>query len=375
VPAARMDPPFRVEHVGSMLRPERLLDGARKLRAGNLSEPEFRKLQDECIIEVVRFQEDLGLGSITDGEYRRRAWSTGFIDAVSGFGFRDSTLAGFKSEKGDVMPPPSPYAKARLMREKGIATGEFAYLKSVVRQGIPKITIPSPTVMHFFLGPQAVDSSVYPDMEVFFDDLVRIYQDEIAELIKLGCTYLQFDDTALPCLCDTSNRASVAERGEDPVALTTRYARLINDTIKGRPAGMTVGIHLCRGNFKGAWMAEGGYEPIADALFNGTNVDAYFLEYDTPRAGDFTPLRFVPKNKFVVLGLISTKTPQLEPKDDIKRRIDEAARYVSLDQLCLSPQCGFSSAAGGGQVLTMDDTRRKIELMQTIAADVWGRDP
>jgi 5-methyltetrahydropteroyltriglutamate--homocysteine methyltransferase len=374
VPTASVNPPFRVEHVGSFVRPERLLDGARKLRAGALSEAEFRKLQDGSIAEVVGFQESLGLGSITDGEYRRRAWSTGFIDAVSGFGFRDSTLAGFKSEKGDIMPPPSPYAKAKLVREKGIASDEFAYLKSVVRKGVPKITVPSPTVMHFFLGPLAVDSAVYPDMEGFFADLVRIYQDEIAELSRLGCTYLQFDDTALPCLCDVSNRAGVSSRGEDPVALTGRYARLINDATEGRPSGMTVGIHLCRGNFKGAWMAEGGYEPIADALFNGTSIDAYFLEYDTPRAGDFTPLRFVPKNKIVVLGLISTKTPQLEREDDIKRRIEEAARYVPLEQLCLSPQCGFSSAAGGGQVLTMDDTRRKIELMQSIAGDVWGRD-
>jgi 5-methyltetrahydropteroyltriglutamate--homocysteine methyltransferase len=372
VPAARTNAPFRVEHVGSMLRPERLLEGARKLRAGALSEADFRKLQDECIVEVVRFQEALNLGSITDGEYRRRAWSTGFIDAVSGFGFRDSTLAGFKSEKGDVMPPPSPYAKARLVREKGIATGEFAFLKSVVRKGVPKITIPSPTVMHFFLGPRAVDSTVYPDVEVFFDDLVRIYQAEIAELMQLGCTYLQLDDTALPCLCDPSNRAGVSSRGENPTALTGRYARLISDAIKGRPAGITVGIHLCRGNFKGAWMAEGGYEPIAEALFNEVNIDAYFLEYDTPRAGDFAPLRFVPKNKMVVLGLVSTKTPEIEPKDAIKRRIDEAAKYVPLEQLCLSPQCGFSSAAGGGQVLTMDDTRRKVELMQAVAAEVWG---
>jgi 5-methyltetrahydropteroyltriglutamate--homocysteine methyltransferase len=372
MPAAKIDPPFRVEHVGSFVRPERLLDGARKRRAGTLSESDFRKLQDECIAGVVRFQEDAGLGSITDGEYRRRAWSTGFIDAVSGFGFRDSKLAGFKSEKGDIMPPPSPYAKARLVREKGIATTEFAYLKSVVRKGVPKITIPSPTVMHFFLGPQAADTAVYPDIEMFYDDLLRIYQAEVAELIKLGCTWLQLDDTALPCLCDPDNRAGVSRRGEDPVALTSRYARLINDAIAARPAGMTVGIHLCRGNFKGAWMAEGGYEPIAEVLFNTINVDAYFLEYDTPRAGDFTPLRFVPKNKTVVLGLVTTKTAELENKDSIKRRIEEAARHIPLEQLCLSPQCGFSSAAGGGQVVTMDDTRRKIELMQSIAADVWG---
>ncbi len=330
--------------------------------------------RDSCIDEVVRFQENLGLGSVTDGEYRRRAWSTGFIDAVAGFGFRESRLAGFKSEKGDVMPPPSPYAKARLVREKGIATAEFSYLRSVVRKGVPKVTIPSPTVMHFFLGPQAADAAVYPDIEMFYGDLVRIYQEEIAALANMGCTSLQLDDTALPCLCDPDNRAGVSRRGEDPVQLTARYARLINDAIGGRPAGMTVGIHLCRGNFKGAWMAEGGYEPIADVLFNHTNVDAYLLEYDTPRAGDFTPLRFVPRGKKVVLGLISTKTAELERKEDIKRRIDEAARQVPLEQLCLSPQCGFSSAAGSGQVVTMDDTRRKIELMQSIAAEVWGRE-
>jgi 5-methyltetrahydropteroyltriglutamate--homocysteine methyltransferase len=365
-------PPFRVEHVGSFVRPERLLEGARQFRAGSLKQSDFQKLQDECIVDVVRFQEGLRLGSITDGEYRRRAWSTGFIDAVSGFAFRDSKLAGFKSEKGNVMPPPSPYAKERLRREKGIATQEFSYLKSVVRKGVPKITIPSPTVMHFFLGPEAVDTAVYPSIELFYDDLVGIYQEEVADLVKMDCRFLQLDDTALPCLCDVDNRAQVTRRGEDPVQLTERYARLINDAIKGRSAEMTVGIHLCRGNFKGAWMAEGGYEPVADSLFNSTNVDAYFLEYDTPRAGDFTPLRFVPKNKIVVLGIISTKTAQLERKDDIKRRIEEAARYVSLEQLCLSPQCGFSSAAGGGQVITMDDTRRKIELMQSIADDVWG---
>jgi 5-methyltetrahydropteroyltriglutamate--homocysteine methyltransferase len=372
MPSLHLNPPFRVEHVGSFLRPERLLDAARKAKAGTIAHEEFRRIQDEAIVELVRFEEGLGLGSITDGEYRRRLWSAGFFDAVPGFGLRDGALGSFRDERGEVTTVPSPYAKQRLKRTRGIATDEFAYLKKVVKKGVPKITIPSPPVMHFFLGPRAVDETVYPDINVYFDDLTRIYREEIADLAKLGCTYLQLDDTALPCNCDDHVRDEVKKRGEDPDALTATYARLINDAIRDKPADMTVGMHLCRGNLKGAWMAEGGYEPIADKLFNAINVDAYFLEYDTARAGDFKPLRFVPKHKSIVLGLVSTKTPQLESKDELKRRIDEASKFVPLNQLCLSPQCGFSSSGGGGHVLTMDDTRRKIELMNAVARDVWG---
>ena len=228
------------------------------------------------------------------------------------------------------------------------AADEFAFLKSVARQGTPKTTIPAPDVMHYFMGPRAVDEAVYPDMELFFADLARIYREEIAELGKRGCTYLQIDDTALPCNCDEHIRASVRKRGEDPDALTARYVRLLNDAIRERPKGMTIGVHMCRGNLKGTWMAEGGYEPIAEQLFNEAEVDAFFLEFDTPRAGDFTPLRHLPKSKSVVLGLVSSKTPVLESKDEIKRRIDEAARHVDLDRLALSPQCGFSSGGGSG---------------------------
>jgi methionine synthase II (cobalamin-independent) len=371
----KLYPPFRVEHVGSFLRPQRLMEGVRQSRAGALSLDELHSLQDQAVREVVRFQEDLGLQSITDGEYRRRAWSTGFIDAVPGFGYREGTLGSFKTEAGSIVTvAPSPYAKERLARRKGIATDEFAFLQSAVRSGVPKITMPSPAVMHFFLGPRSVDAAAYPDIEVYFDDLIRIYQEEIAELVKLGCRYVQLDDTALPCLCDPAVQDEVRQRGEDPRALIKTYARLINGAIRDRPANVAVGIHLCRGNLKGAWMAEGGYGFIADELFNAIDVDAYFLEYDTPRAGDFSPLRAVPKNKAVVLGLISTKTPKLESKDEIRRRIDEAAKHLDLDQLCLSPQCGFSSAAGSGQVLTAEDTANKIRLMQSVAAEVWGRD-
>lgn len=364
-------PPFRVEHIGSFLRPERLVESARRLKSGKTSAAEFRDIQNECIVEIVRFQEQEGLPSITDGEFRRRSWSAGFIDAIPGFGLRPGGWGSFKTESSEIGIAASPYAKERLKRVRGIATGEFQYLKSIVKHGVPKVTIPSPPVMHFFLGPRAVEESVYPDIDVYFDDLATIYRQEIAELAKLGCTYLQLDDTALPCNCDANARAAVEQRGEDPDLLTKAYARLINRAIEQRPASMTVGMHLCRGNLKGAWMAEGGYEPIAEALFNEVGVDAYFLEYDTERAGDFRPLRFVPKDKRIVLGLVSTKTPRLETKDELKRRIDAAAKYVPLDRLCLSPQCGFSSGGGGGQPITMDDTRRKLELIKAVADDVW----
>jgi 5-methyltetrahydropteroyltriglutamate--homocysteine methyltransferase len=368
----RPSPPFRVDHVGSFPRPRAVTDAAHQVRAGELSADGFRQIQDEAIRGIVRFQEELGLLSITDGEYRRRVWSGGFIDAVPAFGQREGALSTFRTESGEIMSAPAPYARERLQRTRGIATDEFAFLTSVVRAGTPKVTLPSPPVMHFFLGPRAVDPAVYPDMELFFDDLARIYREEIAALAELGCTYLQLDDTALACNCDERLRAAVRERGEDPDQLTERYARLINSALAGRPPDLTVALHLCRGNARGAWMAEGGYEPIAEALFNAVEVDAYFLEYDTPRAGDFGPLRLVPPTKAVVLGLVSTKTPALESTDKLLRRVEDAARYVAIDRLGLSPQCGFASVGGAQQVVTLDDARRKIELLQRVAAQAFA---
>jgi 5-methyltetrahydropteroyltriglutamate--homocysteine methyltransferase len=365
-------PPFRVDHVGSFPRPKSVTEAAHRVRAGDLSPDQFRSIQDDAIRGIVAFQEELGLESITDGEYRRRVWSGGFIDAVPAFGERSGALSTFRTESGEVMSAPAPYARERLRRTRGIATDEFTFLKSVVRAGTPKVTMPSPSVMHFFLGPRAVDETVYPDIEVFFDDLARVYQEEIAELSERGCTYLQLDDTALPCNCDARLREAVRERGEDPDLLTQRYAALINAAISKRPNGMTIAMHLCRGNARGAWMAEGGYEPIAETLFNTINVDAYFLEFDTPRAGDFGPLRFVPAKKSVVLGLVSTKTPVLERADELLRRIEQAASVVPIERLCLSPQCGFASVGGSQQVVTLDDARRKIELMQSVAARAFG---
>jgi len=364
-----MKPPFRVEHVGSFLRPERLIEAARARKAGRIVEDDLRRLQDECIREIVTFQDALGLPSITDGEFRRRSWSAGFIDAVDGFGLRDGTLS-FRNETAVVGVASSPYAKAPLKRRRRIVADDYRFLKSIVKRGVPKVTIAAPDVMHYFLGPKAFDA--YRDREAFFADLVKIYREEIADLAKEGCTYLQLDDTALPCNCDGHAREDVAARGENADELTERYASLINECLRDKPKKMAVAIHLCRGNLKGAWMAEGGYEPIAEALFNRLNVGTYCLEYDTERAGDFAPLRFLPKGKRVILGLVSTKTPVLEKKDVLKKRIDAAAKHVPLDQLGIGPQCGFSSGGGGGQAVTQDDTRRKLELVMEVAHDVWG---
>lgn len=365
-----MTPPFRVEHVGSFLRPERLLEAARGHKAGKVSDSDFRKVQDECIRDIVAFQESIGLPTVTDGEFRRRSWSAGFIDAVDGFGLRDGTLT-FRDDSRVIGVASSPYAKAPLKRKQRIVADDYRFLKSVVRRGVPKVTMAAPDVMHFFLGPKSFEHSVYPDREAFFSDLVKLYREEIAELASAGCTYLQLDDTALPCNCDPHAREDVAARGEDADELTERYARLFNESIAGRPAGMTVGVHLCRGNLKGAWMAEGGYEPIAETLFNRMDASVYCLEYDTSRAGDFSPLRFLPKGKRVILGLVSTKTPVLESKDHLKRQIDAAAKHAPLEQLGIGPQCGFSSGGGGGQPITQEDTRRKLELIMEVSREVW----
>ena len=364
-------PPFRVEHIGSFIRPTRLLDAARAHRAGKLDENSFAVVQDECIREIVAFQESIGLPSVTDGEFRRRGWSAGFIDAIEGFGLRDGTL-GFRKESQVIGVASSPYATAALKRKHKIVADDFRFVKSVAMRGVPKVTIASPAVMHYFLGPDSYNKNVYADRESYLAALVKIYREEIADLAKEGCAYLQLDDTALPCNCDAHARTDVAARGENPDELTARYAKLINDALVNKPAGMAVAIHLCRGNLKGAWMAEGGYDPIADVLFNQVGVGTYCLEYDSVRAGDFSPLRLVPKGKRLILGLVSTKTPVLESKDTLKRRIDDAARFLPIEQLGISPQCGFSSVGGGGQVITQDDTRRKLELIMEVATDVWG---
>ncbi len=367
-------PPFRAEHVGSFVRPPALLDAVRAHRAGRLNAEGLRAAQDAAIRGIVAFQDGIGLPAVTDGEFRRRSWSAGVIDALDGFALREEGVLAFRSGSGDGGGgvAASPYAARRLERKRPIVAGDYRFLASLRPKGLPKVTIASPPVLHYFLGPRAFETSAYADRNAYFADLVGIYRDEIADLAAAGCRYVQLDDTALPCNCDMGAREGVRARGEDPDALTDAYVGLINAAVAERPAGMLVGLHMCRGNFKGAWMAEGGYEPIAERVFQGLDVDILQLEYDTPRAGDFAPLRFLPAGKTAVLGLVSTKTPVLEDPDDLKRRIDEAARHAPLDRLAIGPQCGFSSAGGSGQTVDSDDTRRKLDLVLAIAREVWG---
>ncbi len=365
-------PPFRVEHVGSFVRPARLLEAARANKAGALDDRAYVELQNDCIREIVAFQDELGLPSITDGEFRRRVWSGGLTESLDGMGLKADGMLSFHSESEEYGVPPSPYAEARLSRRRPIVTGDYEYVASLRPKGVPKVTIASPAVLHFWLGDGSYNPEVYADRDAFFADLIAIFREEIADLERAGCRYVQLDDTALPCNCDGKARAAVTARGEDPDELTDAYVRLINACVAGRRDDTFAGLHMCRGNLKDMWMAEGGYEPIAEKLFGGLDIDAFFLEYDSERAGDFRPLRFLPPGKTAVLGLVSTKTPELEAKDDLKRRIGEAARFAPLEQLSLSPQCGFSSAGGGGQVMDRDGIRRKLELIQEVAAEVWG---
>ena len=365
-------PPYRAEHVGSFIRPDRLLQAARAHKAGDLSDDAYTEIQDSCIAEIIQFQDDIGMPSVTDGEFRRRVWSGGVSDALEGMSIRDAGTLTFKSEAGDVLMPPSPYAEGKLRRKHPIVANDFAYVRSLNPKGHAKVTMASPPVMHFFLGNDSYDHEIYASTHEYFADLTRAYREEIVDLAELDCTYIQLDDTALPCNCDEDARQTIRDRGEDPDELTDIYVDAINAAVSERPDSMYAGMHMCRGNLKGLWMAEGGYEPIADQIFNGLNIDAFFMEYDTGRAGDFQPLRHLPAGKIAVLGLISTKTPVLEDKDDLKRRIDEAAKFAPLEQLALSPQCGFSSGGGSGQVINQDDTKRKLELVVEVANDVWG---
>jgi 5-methyltetrahydropteroyltriglutamate--homocysteine methyltransferase len=345
----RTKPPFRADHVGSLIRPQGLV-AAREARAkGEMPDDAYLAMQQASIREVVRLQEDIGLKSITDGEYNRGTWQTDFLLKFTNVRQVPSKFTiTFHSEKGNREGAPHALrVMGKLGRPDAIFVEDFKFLRSIVRE-TPKITIPSPSVMHFRGGREAIDELAYPDMTEFYRDLAGAYRQEISDLAAAGCRYLQLDEVNFAYLCDPALREQVRTNiGEDPAALPHTYAGLINDTISGRPADMTICLHVCRGNFAGNWMAEGGYDPVAEVLFNEINADGYFLEYDSPRAGSFEPLRFLPKGKMVVLGLVTTKRGQIEKKDDLKRRIDEASRFVPLDQLALSPQCGFSSGIGG----------------------------
>jgi 5-methyltetrahydropteroyltriglutamate--homocysteine methyltransferase len=369
----RSTPPFRADHVGSLLRPPRLLAARDDFAAGTIAADALALIEDEAITEVVRMQEEIGLQSATDGEFRRASWHMDFIYQLGGISKAPGNLAvKFRNASGKIeFTPAAMHVDGKIRIGQTIFEDAFTYLRSQVTTATPKLTIPSPNMVHYRGGPAALDPAVYPDIEEFWSDLSAAYADEVARLAKLGCSYLQLDDTSLAYLNDPAQRAEIAERGEDAEHLHLRYIRQVNDAIGGRPAGMTVTTHMCRGNFRSSWAAEGGYDFVAEALFSELAVDGFFLEFDDERSGGFEPLRFVPAGKMVVLGLVTTKRGELESKDSLKRRIDEAAKFVPLDQLCLSPQCGFSSTVEGN-VLTQDEQAAKLRLIVETAREVWG---
>jgi 5-methyltetrahydropteroyltriglutamate--homocysteine methyltransferase len=368
----RTTPPFRADHVGSLLRPKALLQARDEFKTGKIDAAALRRAEDEAIRGAVKLQEEIGLHGITDGEFRRGSWHMDFLYQVGGVTkVQDDMKIEFHNEKGDIQFTPAALrVTGKLKLEKCIFGEDFKFLKSITTE-TPKLTIPSPSMMHYRGGRAAIDESVYPDLKEFWHDLGEVYADEVAELGKLGCTYLQLDDTSLAYLNDPTQRDYVAKLGGDAEHQHLIYIQLINAALARKPAGMTVCTHLCRGNFRSSWVAAGGYDHVADALFGQLDVDGFFLEYDDARSGGFEPLRFVPKGKTVVLGIVTSKKGALEQKDDLKRRIDEASRFVSLDQLCLSPQCGFSSTVDGN-ALTVEEQIAKLSLVVETARDIWG---
>jgi 5-methyltetrahydropteroyltriglutamate--homocysteine methyltransferase len=366
-------PPFRADHVGSFLRPERLRAARETFFAERSSAQELRAIEDECIREVVRAQENVGLKGITDGEFRRTYFHVDFLERLDGVQTHyGEFVAKFRKDDGSEVgfKPPTMHVEGKIRHAKPIQGPDFDFLKSVATR-TPKVCIPAPSMLHFRGGRQAISKAVYPDLEPFYVDLAAAYRDEIADLAARGCRYLQLDDTNLAYLCDPTIRESTRARGDDPDALTRLYCRMVNDAIRDRPKDMTISVHLCRGNFKSAWVAQGSYEPVADILLNEMKIDGFFLEYDDERSGDFAPLRFAPEGKTIVLGLMSSKRPEAESKDAVKRRIDEASKYVALEQCALSHQCGFSSTAHGNELAEADQWR-KLERCVAIAREVWG---
>lgn len=365
--------PFRADHVGSLQRPAWLLDARARFKKGEIPAAALRAEEDKAIAGAVKMQEDIGLQSITDGEYRRENFHFDFLDKIGGVDFRRMMPEG--SEGKSVDPEKAPFVAFITERMTRPAAGiEVENYKVVagLTDRTPKVTIPSPTMTHFRGGRNAIDKTAYPEMQDFYSDLARVYREELAGLADAGCRYVQFDDTNLAYLCDPNMRESTRKLGEDPDALPATYAALINDTIRDRPADMSVCIHMCRGNAQSQWFASGGYEAIAEKVFTLTKVDGFFLEYDDARSGGFEPLRFVPKGgPKIVLGLLTTKRGALEPRDEILRRIEEASKYVPLDQLCLSPQCGFSSNAIGN-LISVEEQIQKLRAVVDIAEEVWG---
>jgi 5-methyltetrahydropteroyltriglutamate--homocysteine methyltransferase len=359
-------PPFRAEHIGSLLRPTELKAAYRARAEGKLDAAGLEAVVQRCIVDAIRLQEEAGMEAITDGEFRRGSWFLGFVQAVEGLSTKPATF----NFQGDHGAWECAYAHGKVKRTGSIAVDEFKFVHQHTDR-TPKVTMPTPSAILFYRGREAADRGVYPKLEALYDDLVAVYREELRELAVAGCKYVQLDEVPLAMLCDPAVRAQAKARGDDPAALINLYVDLINAVVANRPKGMTIGLHLCRGNYKGQWMAAGGYSPVADELFGRADVDAFFLEYDSERAGDFAPLAAMPKDKTVVLGLVSTKSPQTPSADDLVRRVEAAAKIVPLERLAVSPQCGFASSVGGNPV-TLADERKKLGLVADVARRIWG---
>ena len=374
-----MKGPFRADHVGSLLRPDALLEKREDWKADKISDAELRDFENECIAEIVKQEQAVGVKSVTDGEFRRESFHFDFINQIGGietnFSLKGAFAQGEKTKAGgEKAVPLTVEIKDRMtLPAAGIGVENYKYVASVAGEGTtPKVTMPSPTMTHFRGGREAISKEAYPDLDGFFADLSALYRQEIDLLAGAGCKYIQFDDTNLAYLCDSKMRQDARDRGEDPDELPRTYAALINDCIKDRPDDMAACIHLCRGNARSLWFAEGDYEPIADHMFNLTEVDGFFLEYDDDRSGGFEPLRFLPKgNKKIVLGLVTTKSGEMESRDELKQRIEEASKFVDIDQLCLSPQCGFSSNAIGN-IISVQEQFDKLGMIVDLATEIWG---
>ena len=373
----RTTPPFRADHVGSFLRPAYLLEARDQFfNQKSISAEQLRAVEDKAITEIVKFQADVGLQSITDGEFRRTYFHIDFLEQLGGVK-TDIPVTIVRPDGTEELAPPVIRVIDKVRHAKNIQLADFQYLKGQVEAlglpaVVPKVTIPSPTMLHFRGGRAGISKEAYPELDpVFYDDVARAYGEELQSLADAGCTYVQMDDTNMAYLCDEKMREAARQRGDDPNELPHRYAGFINKVVAHKPAGMTLAMHLCRGNFKSTHAAAGNYEPVAEALLSEMHLDAYFMEYDDDRSGDFRPLRFLKPGKTVVLGLVTTKFGQLESKDALKRRIEEAAKYAPLDQLCLSPQCGFSSTVHGNNI-AVEDQRRKLALVVETAREVWG---
>jgi 5-methyltetrahydropteroyltriglutamate--homocysteine methyltransferase len=373
--ALRDTPPFRADHVGSLLRPPELLRAREEHAAGRIDDGGLRAAEDAAIRDVVALQRDVGLRTATDGEFRRASWHMDFIYSLDGISkVLDETLhVQFRNAEGTIeFAPPSLHVDAPIGLSETIFGEAFTYLRSCVsEEQTAKLTIPSPSMVHYRGGRAAIAEDVYPELDAFWADLTAAYREQVRRVAGLGCTYLQFDDTSLAYLNDPAQREHVREIGGDAEHQHEAYIRHINEALAGRPEGMAVTTHMCRGNFRSSWVAEGGYDFVAEALFNELAVDGFFMEWDDARSGGFEPLRFVPAGKVVVLGLVTTKRGELEGRDLLLRRIEEAARFVDLEQLCLSPQCGFSSTVEGN-ALTREQQAEKLRLVVEVAAEVWG---